>query len=138
MIVESRSLSVSINRNPDDVYAFVSNPENLPQWAPAFCKSVRRAGAEWIIETPDGPVKIRFATLNEFRVADHYVSPAPGVEFYVPLRVLANGPDGSEVVLTLFRQPEMSEEVFRRDLEMVNRDLASLKSSLEKKVSMRS
>jgi len=33
MTAESRTLSVSIHRHPDEVYAFVMNPENLPQWA---------------------------------------------------------------------------------------------------------
>jgi len=132
MTLESRTLSVSINRRPDEVYAFISNPENLPQWAPAFCKSVRRTGAEWIVETPDGPVKIRFVAPNAFRVADHYVIPAPDLEIYVPLRVLPNGSSGSELILTLFRQPNMAEEQFRRDIEMVTRDMKVLKKILEK------
>jgi hypothetical protein len=131
MIVESRTLSVSIARHPDEVYAFVLNPENLPQWAPAFCKSVRRAGAAWIVETPDGPVKIRFVESNPFRVADHYVIPTTGVEICVPMRVLPNG-SGSELILTLFRQPIMSDEQFRRDIDMVTRDLNVLKAILEK------
>jgi len=132
MATESRTLSVSISRHPDEAYAFISNPENLPQWAPAFCKSVRRAGAEWIVETAEGPVKIRFVEPNAFRVADHYVTPAPGVEFYVPMRVLPNGPSGSELMLTLFRQPNMSDQEFRRDIDMVTRDLHVLKRILEK------
>jgi hypothetical protein len=131
MIVESRTLSVSIKRHPDEVYAFVSNPENLSQWAPAFCKSVRRSGADWIVETPEGSVKIRFVETNPFRVADHYVIPAPGVEFYVPMRVLGDGSAGTEVILTLFHQPTMSDEQFHRDIEMVTRDLNVLKRVLE-------
>jgi hypothetical protein len=132
MTLESRTLSVSINRHPDEVYPFVSNPDNLPQWAPAFCKSVRKAGAEWIVETADGPVKIRFVETNAFRVADHYVIPTPDSEIYVPMRVLPNGSSGSELLLTLFRQPNMSEQEFRRDIEMVTRDLNVLKKVLEK------
>jgi hypothetical protein len=130
MNAESRTLGVSINLNPDEVYAFVANPENLPKWAPAFCKSARKSGEEWLVETPDGSVKIRFVARNEFRVADHYVSPAPGVEFYVPMRVLANG-SGSELILTLFHQSSMSEEQFQRDIDMVTRDLGTLKRVVE-------
>ena len=131
MIAESRTLSVSILRPPDEVYAFVLDPENLPQWAPAFCKSVRRAGAAWIVEMPDGQVEIRFVESNPFRVADHYVIPMPGVEILVPMRVLPNGPTGSELILTLFRQRDMSEEQFNRDIGMVTRDLNVLKEVLE-------
>jgi hypothetical protein len=47
-------------------------------------------------------MKFRFVKRNEFGVLDHYVNPAPGVEVYVPMRVLANG-SGSEVI---FYEPE--------------------------------
>jgi hypothetical protein len=45
----------------------------------------------------------------------------------VPLRILANA-DGAEVLLTLFRQPRMSEEKFLEDAEWVKRDLLALKA----------
>lgn len=128
---ESRTLTVSIVRNADAVYQFISNPANLPQWAAGFCKSVRQAGSEWVAETIAGPMKIRFAPQNEFRVADHFVSPAPDVEIHVPVRVLPNGP-GCEVIFTLFRSPEMTPEQFARDIGLVQQDLQTLKRVLEK------
>ncbi len=128
---ESKTLTVGIRRDPEAVYAFVSNPENLPKWAKAFCQSVKKSGTEWIIQTPGGPMTVRFVDRNKHRVADHYVSPAPGLEIYVPLRVLANGTDASEVVFTLFRQRDMTEEKFREDIDWVQRDLSELKRVLE-------
>jgi hypothetical protein len=59
------------------------------------------------------------------------VSLAPGVEVYVPLRVLPNGA-GSEVVFTLFHQPDMTPEKFREDIGLVEQDLQTLKTVLEK------
>ena len=128
---DSRTLSVSIDCPSDRVYGFVSDPGNLPQWATGLCRSIRRSDADWIVETPQGAMKIRFAERNDYRVLDHFVTPAPGVEIYVPMRVLPNG-SGSEVLFTLFRLPEMSEEEFVRDAGMVERDLSILKSVLEK------
>jgi len=127
----SRTLSISIDAPPSKVYGFVSNPGNLPRWATAFCKSVSRSNGDWIVETPQGPVKIRFADKNEYGILYHYVSPAPGVEIFVPMRVVANG-SGSEVLFTLFHSPGMSEEAFAADAGMVERDLRGLKSRLER------
>jgi hypothetical protein len=62
---------------------------------------------------------------------DHTVIPAPGVEIYVPLRVVANGDAGSEVLFTLFRQPGMSDEKFAADAKWVLSDLQKLKALLE-------
>ena len=131
IILESRTLTVSIAREAEAVCQFISNPANLPQWATAFCQSIRQAGSDWVMQTSGGEMKVRFVPPNAFRVADHFVSPAPGVEIYVPMRVLPNG-SGSEVVFTLFRQPDMSPEKFREDIGLVEQDLRMLKTVLEK------
>ena len=129
-MLESRTLNIRIACAPQKVADFVSDPRNLPRWASAFCKSVRPDGDNWIVETPNGPIGLRFVARNAFGVLDHYVTPVPGVEIYVPLRVIANGA-GSEVLFTLFRLPGMSEQDFERDAGMVEHDLSELKRVLE-------
>jgi len=126
----ARTLTVTIDCHPDQLYGFVSNPENLLQWATAFAKSVRKSNSDWFVETAQGPVTVRFTPRNTLGVLDHYVTPAPGDEIYVPMRVLANG-SGSEVLFTLFRLPDMSDEAFTADAGMVERDLGTLKDLME-------
>ncbi len=130
-MLSSRTLSVSIGCDPGKVYEFVSNPGNLPKWAKGLGKSIRKHGADWIVDAPQGPMKIRFADKNNFGVLDHYVTAASGVEVYVPMRVLSNG-SGSEVIFTLFRSPGMSDEKYAEDMKLVERDLRTLKDILEK------
>ena len=127
---ESRTLSVRINRAPQDVYDFASVPMNFPKWASGLGRSIERVNDEWIAETPHGPMKVRFTERNSFGVLDHYVTPELGVEVYIPLRVIANG-TGSELIFTLFRLSDMSDEKFAADAEWVMRDLNALKSLLE-------
>jgi uncharacterized protein YndB with AHSA1/START domain len=129
-IFEARTLNVSIACAPAKVYGFVTDPENLPKWATAFCKSVRRSNAAWIVETPQGNMKIRFAEQNAYGVMDHYVTAPSGEEICVPMRVLPNG-TGSEVLFTLFRTPGMPEEKFVEDIALVAGDLRTLKNVLE-------
>ena len=128
-VLQSRTLSVSIDADPRAVYGFVSNPENLPRWAPGLCQAVRRVGDDWIVETPQGPLKVQFAAANDFGVLDHRVT-GPAVDVYLPMRVVPNGA-GSEVLFTLFRQPEMSDEQYAEDARLVEDDLARLKSVIE-------
>ena len=130
MIFASRTLSVSIDCHPAKVYGYVSDPENLPTWATGLCRSVRKSDAGWIVDTPQGPMKVRFVEKNDFGVLDHYVKRAPGVEVYVPMRALSNG-SGSQVIFTLFRLPDMSDEKYAEDARLVERDLRTLKSILE-------
>jgi hypothetical protein len=131
MIFQSKTLSIGIDRRPDRVYEFICDPVNLPRWATAFCKSVDQSAGRWIVETPRGPVPIRFEERNRFGVLDHYVAPVPGVEVYIPMRVVANG-SGSEVIFTLFRAPDMTDEAFAQDVMMVEQDLKTLQSVLER------
>jgi hypothetical protein len=130
-LLQSRTLSISIGCRPDKVYVFVSNPENLPRWAAGLCKSIRKSGAGWIVETTQGPMNVRFVKNNDLGVLDHYVTPAPGVEVYVPIRVLPNG-SGSTVLFTLFQLPGMSDEKYAEDAGLVTRDLETLKRVLER------
>jgi hypothetical protein len=132
MSSEAITLSISISREADAVYAFIAAAENFPQWADGLCKSVRRAGTDWIIETPEGPLGLRMTPLNPFRVADHTVVLGSGVEINVPFRALAAPDGGSVVILTLFRQPGMSDADFTRDQSLVERDLVNLKQVLER------
>ncbi len=53
-VFRSRTLSVSIERQPQEVYRFISDPQNLPKWATSFCQSVKKSRDEWIVETPLG------------------------------------------------------------------------------------
>lgn len=127
---ESQTLGVRIDRPFDAVHDFLSAPENFPKWAAGLGRSIRKADGDWIAETPHGPAHVRFTDRNSFGVLDHTVIPAPGVEIHVPMRVVPNGA-GSEVTLTLFRQPGMSDEKFAEDAAAVERDLAALKRLLE-------
>ena len=127
----ARTLSISIAAPVEQVYQFVADAENLPQWAAGLCKAVRRAEVGWIVETPHGEATLRFTQPNELGVLDHYISPAPGTEIYVPMRVVSNG-SGSEILFTLFRQPKMSDAQFAADADHVERDLHTLKKILER------
>jgi uncharacterized protein YndB with AHSA1/START domain len=127
--VTSTTLSVFIQRAPAEVYAYISNPSNLPQWASGLGDGVERLGGHWIVHAKAGDLKLVFADQNDFGVADHWVTLPNGGEVYVPLRVLKNG-SGSEVVFTLFRQPEMSDADYANDASLVQQDLHRLQRVL--------
>ncbi len=126
-----RHISVSIEREFDEVYGFLVQPENLPKWASGLGDSLRKVnGMEWLVETPAGPSTVRFTEHNSFGVLDHVVTPAVGRPISNPMRVLRNG-SGSEVLFTLIQHPGMSDAEFGRDADWVARDLRALKAHLE-------
>jgi hypothetical protein len=129
-MMNSRTITCSIDRPPATVHEFASNPQNLPLWVQSFCLSVRKSGRDWLMETPTGCVGIRFVAVNDFGILDHIVMLPNGQSILNPMRVVANG-NGSEVMFTLFQLSGMSDEQFAKDAEMVEADLRSLKTALE-------
>jgi len=126
-------ISVHIARRPTEVYAFASDPRNLPRWAAGLARSeVRKDGDEWVADAPFGKVKVRFAPQNSFGVMDHDVKLESGITVHNPMRVMPNG-EGSEFVFTLIRRPEMSDAQLAQDKAAVESDLKTLKDLLERR-----
>ncbi|EKD93797.1 MAG: hypothetical protein ACD_28C00060G0005 [uncultured bacterium] len=130
MTFPSQQISVSIDRTPEEVYAFASNPENLPSWATGLSGSIAKMNAEWMADSPIGKIKIKLVEKNNFGVLDHDVTLPSGEKFYNPMRVFRND-KGCEVVFTLYRQPGTSDEAFSDDAKTIQRDLKKLKTLLE-------
>lgn len=124
-------ITTTINRTPADVYAYASNPHNLPHWAAGLARSeITKQGDAWVAEAPFGKVKIKFAPANSFGVLDHDVHLESGVVVHNPMRVVPNG-KGSEFTFTLFQQADMSQQQFEEDAQAVAHDLHTLKTILE-------
>lgn len=121
---------VSIQLPPSRVYAFASDPLNLPQWAAGLSSGIEPAGDHWLIQTPQGQARLDFAPQNPWGVLDHTVTLPSNVSIYVPMRVVANE-QGCEVTLILYRQTFMTDEDFEKDIKLVIADLKTLKAILE-------
>jgi hypothetical protein len=128
---ETRHLSQRIEASADEVYEYASDPANVPEWAPGLGTSVERVDGRWYVETPMGRAGVVFAERNPYGVLDHDVTLPSGETVTNPLRVIANG-DGCDVVFSVRRQPGMSDTEFAADVDAVTKDLATLRSILER------
>ncbi|MET9762381.1 SRPBCC family protein [Streptomyces sp. NPDC006372] len=128
---QSRHLGISIDRPAQEVYDYVSEPANVPGWAPGLARSLELVDGRWVGESPMGRIVVAFTPRNDFGVLDHHVTLPSGETVHNPMRVIADGP-GCEVVFTLRRRPGVTDEEFRRDAEAVSADLAALKRVLER------
>jgi len=130
-MLPARTYSISINHNWQALYEWIWRPDFFPKWASGLAESdFRREDDQWLAQGPDGPIRIRFTPHNAHGVMDHSVEFGDGKMVDIPLRVVRNG-DGAEVMLTLFRQPDMDDERFAADAKWINRDLRALKLLIE-------
>ncbi|GAB3863402.1 SRPBCC family protein [Dactylosporangium cerinum] len=129
-MTESRHVSTHIDRSAAEVYAYASDPRNLPAWAPGLLKSVEQVDGQWVADSDMGRILLDWAPDNPYGVLDHHVTVPSGQTFYNPMRVTADG-DGSEVVFSVRRQPEMTDAEFDRDCAAVQADLDALRDILQ-------
>lgn len=128
----SRHIGIRIEAPYARVHAFLADPANWPRWAEGLGSMQHHDDGRWTASQADGAeVTIVFSPPNELGVFDHRVTFADGRCIDVPLRLLRNG-DGAELVLTLFRQPEMDDALFDRDADWVRQDLERLKAAVER------
>ena len=128
--MKTQTLSVTIAAPPERVYAFASNPQNLPRWVPSFFESVELVDGEWVAQSPLGRVTVEFDHDNNLGVLDHTVTLPSGARLTNPMRVISNG-DGSEILFTLIQHQDMSDQQFQEDAELVLSDLHTLQRLLE-------
>jgi hypothetical protein len=126
----SRHLSTHIDRPAQDVYDYASNPANAPEWAAGLAGSIEQVDGDWVAESPMGRIVVKFAESNEYGVLDHTVTLPSGDTVYNPMRVIRDDA-GCEVVFTIRRRPDMTDDDFARDANAVQADLHTLKSLLE-------
>ena len=131
----ARIVHRTIQRDWHAVYAFAARPENMPLWASGLAAGLTHDGDDWIADGgPVGNVRVRFAPPNDFGVIDHTVTFPNGHIVENALRIVPNG-DGSEVMFTLLRQPDMDDAAFESDAAHVARDLDTLARLMEDIVS---
>ena len=102
----------------------------MPRWAVGFAKAVHETPGGWIVQTGSGEMGIRIDADRRRGTVDFWMSPAPGVEFLAPSRVVPRGA-ASEFVFTQFQAPGMSDEAFASSVDTLKHELIVLKALLE-------
>ncbi|WP_193047481.1 SRPBCC family protein [Mycolicibacterium baixiangningiae] len=131
---ESRQITVWIAAPPDVVYDLAADPQTWPRWAAGLAQGgLRQSERGWVADSPMGEVVVEFSPANAFGVLDHVVRMPSGEAVYNPLRVVPAGPGESrcEVVFSLRRRAEMTDEEFEQDAAAVAADLETLRGLVE-------
>lgn len=129
MTTDSAHVAERIDCSAAEVYAYVSDPKHIPDWAPGLGEAVEQVDGDWFVETGMGRVKVAFAPANDFGVLDHEVTLPTGEVFLNPVRVVPYG-EGCEIAFTVRRMPGVSDADFIRDTAAVTADLARLRRIL--------
>lgn len=126
--VVSQALDVPVHA----VYDFARQMEHLPQWASGLAQGITQRGGDWFAESPMGEVKLTMAPVNPFGVLDHDVQLPDGTTVHNAFRVTPCGEAASLLTFVVLRLPGVSQKDFDADVAHVRKDLAALKTLLER------
>ncbi|MBC8482119.1 MAG: hypothetical protein H8D47_05580 [Planctomycetes bacterium] len=129
--MNSDTQSIAINCEFGKLYNFISEPGNIPEWMPQFCSSVERNGDGWVAQTAAGKVKLFCKTNREYGIIDYEFKPVLPIKFILHSRVLSNS-RACVFVMTHFKLPFTSDEIFEKQKNKVTEQLGMLKNFMEK------
>ena len=131
-MLETRTISIPIEKGYDSVYAFLTEPRNLLSWSSLPQASFRHiAGSEYEAETVLGPALLQFTPANAFGVLDFSMTAKDGrAAQHVAARLLRNGAH-CEILCTMFRAEGATPDTFQSEIDWLTAELLVLKSLLE-------
>ena len=125
MTMRADTQTITVPASPDDAFAFLADPENLPRWAVGFARRIRHEGEAWLVQTAHGEMPIRIEADAARGTIDFHMTVVPEVETVAYSRVVPNDA-GAEYVFTQFQLPDMTDEVFATQRAALAEELAIL------------
>lgn len=114
-----------------EVYAFLSEVENLPVWATAFCRGLRKEGRDYKVETPNGEIFFRIDSNAATGVVDMTSGPARDQMMTWPVRVAALPDGSSHLTFTAIQPPDTPDEVFAGMCAALEAEFDNIRAAVE-------
>ncbi len=121
---KSRTITFTVNRKTGEVFDAILNipPKMFPD-------AVKNNDGWWMFQGPHGDAKLKFHENAELGILDHVFEDSDG-KWDVPMRVVSNG-EFSEVVITLFKPPNFTDELFEERTKEIEGIMQKMKEAIE-------
>ena len=127
--MNTKTCTLAIATPKKEVYSYLSNIENLPEWATEFCRELKSVDGDYKVDTPAGEMFIEFQTDEKTGVIDIYAGPSKDQMAVFPTRVVELSPKSSSYIFTCFQAPDMSDEIFLAQYESLEREFENVRNT---------
>lgn len=118
----SQTVTAVLDAPRDEVFAFLSDVDNLPLWATEFARELRHDGEHTVVVNGLGEFVFSIDADEETGVIDMY---ADGALF--PTRVVPLDADRSAYTFTMFKAPGMPDELFESQHRSLLREFDNIR-----------
>jgi len=124
--LESRTVTTVLRKPKQDVFAYLSDIENLPRWATEFARELKIEGGRHKVVNNVGEFFFRIEADEETGVIDMLAGPTEEQMALFPTRVVALPGGDSAFTFTMFQGPDMSDELFEQQYRSLVREFENI------------
>jgi hypothetical protein len=126
--MRTRTMTTVLPASKREVFAYMSEIENLPEWATEFARELRRDEDGYKVINNLGEFRFEIRADEETGVIDMFAGPSADEMAVFPTRAVAL-PDGlTAFTFTMFQGPETPDELFDSQYESLKREFANIEA----------
>jgi hypothetical protein len=126
--MRSESVTTVLDAPAEDVFAYLSRIDNLPEWATEFARELRWENGKAIVRNGLGEFLFRIEAEPGTGVIDMFTGPTADELALFPTRVVALRGERSAFTFTMFQGPGLSDELFESQHASLLRELEGLQA----------
>lgn len=127
--MEHRTVTAVLDAPKDEVFDYLSRIENLPGWATEFARELKYEDGKAKVVNGLGEFYFTIAADPETGVIDMFAGPAEDELALFPTRVVELPGDRSAFTFTMFKAPQMPDELFESQYQSLRRELENLRTT---------
>ena len=124
----NRTVVAVLEAPKDEVFAFLSRVENLPEWATDFARELKYEDGKAKVVNGLGEFYFRIAADATTGVIDMYAGPTEEQLAFFPTRVVPLGEAKSAYSFTMFKAPETPDALFESQYESLQREFDNIRA----------
>ena len=124
----NRTVTAVLDAPRDVVFDYLSQLENLPEWATEFAQELKYVDGKAKVVNGLGEFYFLIDADRRSGVIDMYAGPTEGELALFPTRVVPLGEDRSAYSFTMFKAPGMPDELFESQYQSLQREFDNIRA----------
>ena len=130
--MRTETVTAVLEATPEDVFSYLAEVENLPDWATEFARTLKRDGADYKVVNGLGELFFEIRADAASGVIDMFAGPTKDQMAVFPTRVVRL-PDGRAAYsFTMFQSPAMPDELFDAQYASLQREFGNIERILSR------
>ena len=126
--MRSETVTTVLEAPREEVFAYMAEIENLPEWATEFARELRHDEDGYSVVNNLGEFRFEIRADRQTGVIDMLSGPSADEMAVFPTRVVELGDRTTAFIFTMFQGPEMPDELFESQHLSLRREFAKIEA----------